>query len=158
MISPNSTILASDFISTSGGAGSVGKVPLLNAGGQIDTSFLNWKGVINSGQATQDMHIASGTFTIAHGLGVTPKLVKIFAIGQATNYAHASYSASGGFNTLGVTNGVVNTNQMGLYYSGGTDLWSASITSVDATNITITYTRSTSGVSGNAYFNWIAMA
>lgn len=40
-IAANSTALAADFVSTSAGAGDSGKVPKLNASGQLDDSFFN---------------------------------------------------------------------------------------------------------------------
>src|SRR4051812_2090806 len=40
-ITAGSNALASDFISTSSGAGDTGKVPKLNASGKLDSSFLS---------------------------------------------------------------------------------------------------------------------
>ena len=54
------TALASDFVSTSAGAGDSGKVAKLNASGKIDTSFLKFGGTGADGA----LSITSGTTTI----------------------------------------------------------------------------------------------
>ena len=41
MIASGQTILASDYVSTSAGAGDSGKVPKLNASGVLDSSFIS---------------------------------------------------------------------------------------------------------------------
>lgn len=59
------TILASDFISTSAGAGDSGRVPKLNASGKIDPSFLNLPfiaqdiGIDNQNRTYRELQTAS---------------------------------------------------------------------------------------------------
>lgn len=59
-ITAGQTALASDFVSTSGGSGDVGKVPKLNGNGKIDSSFLKFGGTGADGALT----ITSGATNI----------------------------------------------------------------------------------------------
>ncbi len=74
------TALASDFVSTSAGAGDSGKVPKLGATGKIDESFIPVPyvktSVFSSGLITRSASGANATVNVAHGLGVIPKKVK----------------------------------------------------------------------------------
>lgn len=170
-ITANSTALASDFVDTSAGAGDSGKVPKLNASGQIDTSFLVFKGLFGSGQTTYNLATASGTQNIAHGLGVAPKLVRIKAIynsspsnnssivrSQAeTVYANGSQSSV--YDLIVTGDGNSSTGSIGTLfriYVSGSDTQTGVVT-VDATNISIAWTKSSSPA-GTAYLLWDAIA
>lgn len=97
-----------------------------------------------------------GTVTIAHGLGTTPKYVRLTAITDAntssteTGFATAVYN---GTTTAGLTQyNLINTTPNGLataqsvfLVGDGTNNQSGVIT-FDATNITITWTKNGTGV------------
>lgn len=117
------------------------------------------------GTITKDMTEASGAVNTAHGLGVTPKKVRLTAvlIGANSDYliiCHGVYDAGGqhciySYQTSAVhfgtgsdvTHAILLIPNEGNYQSG--------IVSVDATNITITWTKSGSP-SGSAEILWEA--
>jgi hypothetical protein len=154
-ITANQTALASDFVSTSAGAGDSGKVPKLNGSGVLDTSFLTFKGLVKSVGTTYNNATASGSFNIAHTLGVTPKLIRISAYtvnnagavaimssvgtydGTTNNYI-AFYAPEGGGTS---TNDVVNGGTGKIIDMGaGADGWTG-VATFDSTNVTITTTK-----------------
>lgn len=154
-INPSSTV------STSAGAGDVGKIPRLNASGILDTTFVVPS--IKIGSNSQNV-ATTGTQTIAHGLGKTPILVDITASFRQGNTEQAFsrgfyngtvthtvyfYVDDGG---TGDTDGTDTDYVIKLYAGGGTAQARATI-AVDATNITLTWSKS-STPTGTAYFTW----
>lgn len=120
-----------------------------------------------NGTTTYDMSTASGAQTIAHGLGVTPKKIKITTVfGSVTSDQSTSF---GTYN--GTTNSCVYTNMTaigngGTYGNSNTQIayiitsaaGSAQQTAVatfDSTNITLTWTKSNLPT-GTAYIMWEA--
>lgn len=170
-ITANSTALASDFVSTSAGAGDSGKAPKLNASGVLDTSFLTFKGMVKGGMTTYNNATASGSFTIAHGLGFTPKFIKISvyttntagnisiisSIGTydgTTNSYISFYAPEGGGSASndtvsGGTGNIININDGSAGWTG--------VATWDSTNITITTTKNGSPT-GTSYLIWEAIA
>ena len=84
MIQAGSTILASDFVSTSSGATDSGKVPVLDSNGKIPSGFLRFGGDGSDGALT----VSSGTTTI--NLGGAQVFVK--------NYTSISITGTGKVN------------------------------------------------------------
>lgn len=175
MISNGQTITAADFIATSAGAGSSGQVPKLNSSGQLDTSFLAFKGALASGTTTKDLSLTTTT-TIAHGLGYTPKYLRLRAVySSAANGASAATIASSEATVVngtaqgwyqGLTSGSSSTGNYAregtgfvLYpvMSTGGDGRLTGTISVDATNITITWSKSGSPT-GTFDILWEAIA
>lgn len=117
-----------------------------------------------SGVSTRTAASGSGVQTIAHGLGEAPRLVQIIAMADAgvgSAYVKGSQGSYDGTNNTCLywydINGakVVLTdgsNAIRLTDSGG-NIMTAVIT-VDATNITITWTKTSSGQ--DVDFHWIA--
>jgi hypothetical protein len=132
-----------------------------------------------SGVATRDLSTASGNQTIAHGLGVTPKYVRVTAY---PNYTSVSSSANG-FSSTGSYNGTTghgiytyftlssgaitamnadDNNNKGasgsvlvIISNGGTSLFNYATMTVDSTNITLAWTK-TSTPTGTAFIFWEA--
>lgn len=134
----------------------------------FDTQYSN--GVFKSGVTTYDVSTTSGTQTIAHGLGITPKRVTIkSAMVSATTLDSNSYGvfdSSGNrclYNIL-ETDDTTSGNLVGTSTSyailasiDSTDL-DDSVTGVilvDSTNITITWTK-TGSPTGTLYLLWEA--
>jgi hypothetical protein len=145
--------------------------------GTSDTKYPSQKAVktyvdgnptsFKTGNFTRAINGASGAVTYAHGLGRTPKFVKITAemVGGSTAYElwqsfgtfdgtnnQCLYSMVAGGNSssslvLDTTNGV---------YIIGPNGSQAGVITVDATNITITWTSTYAGGSGNIYAIWEA--
>lgn len=129
---------------------------------------------VSSGVASYDLTTASGTQNIAHGLGVSPKIVKITAMwsneatgasGASTSHAYTVYSggvqssayvshqstssSSSNDSEHGNVFRIVDTAHNSNYQSGSL--------SVDATNIAISWTK-TGTPAGTAYLVWEAYA
>lgn len=153
------TILASDFPSTSPGSITAGsQAPSLNSSGQLDTSFLAWKGFIGSGTTTYDISTASGTQNIAHGLGVAPKLVRIIGFcfaGTFNNIVSTVYSGSSQSSAYIIDGNQANNNGFIFTHSNGGS--QAGVITVTSTNIVITWTKNGSPT-GTAYLLWEALA
>jgi hypothetical protein len=126
--------------------------------------------IFKNGVTTYDVSTASGTQTIAHGLGKTPSLVKITAMMNSSLSGNYAPTAS-----WGVYNGTTNSCVfMALVSStsitGGGEanqiiaLWTdtslgkgqTALATFDATNITLTWTK-TSTPSGTAELLWEAI-
>lgn len=121
-----------------------------------------------NGQTTRDLSTASGNQTIAHGLGKTPKKIKITVIQASTSGATDNYSF-GAYN--GTTNSSIfrgqnsntqyyvggdNTNVINIYTAATNDTSPSTATATfDATNITLAWTKA-AGASGTAYILWEA--
>lgn len=150
--------LPTSFVSISAGAGDAGKGVKLNASGMIDESTIPFDYmktyIKKSGIASS---ATTGTTTVAHGLGVVPKYVKITINHFGTEYANNEYLFNltgtfdgttnnciyGGASTIGGTGiGVAGTNTTYIYYApnpqNSTDIRRA-IATFDATNITFTW-------------------
>jgi len=104
---------------------------------------------------------STGTQTIAHGLGVTPKMVRIHATNTYQIFSHgsyngttASYTAAGiGISLSPGVVGVAGGTGLIVYiftnYSGGVgSIGSFASIAVDATNITLTWTAGGSSFAG----------
>lgn len=110
---------------------------------------------------SRDMTAASGNQTIAHGLGTTPRWVKITAIHNATAVSNTRISVgkyngtttSSVFNSNNSTDAYANTDMIYIETAAGAKQV-ASIT-VDATNITLAWVK-TGAPTGTAYLMWEA--
>lgn len=116
---------------------------------------------------------ATGTQTIAHGLSSTPRLVVVHATAfdntESICISHGSYdgttnscvysiSVEGGGSAVADLAGHSNANSIMLFDEGGAgggNGQTATI-SVDATNITLNWTKVSSGLSSTMYIHWIA--
>ena len=128
--------------------------------------------IYKNGTTTRDNTAASGSQTIAHGLGKTPSYVRITA-----KYVVAT-NASTEVNSVGVYNGsTTSTISMGGSVSGGDIETNSSSTNIifileaaagpvrqvatvsfDATNINLVWTRSGTPSGGNIQILWEAFA
>jgi len=125
---------------------------------------LNTTVIQKSGVTTRNMTTASGTQTIAHGLGVTPNKVTVHATVVVVDdfvWSHGSWTSSGNRAVWGYSetatshplSGTDTTNAIYLeQYNGESQ---AGVISVDATNITITWTK-TNTPDGTAQILWEA--
>ena len=145
MISTGQQALASDFISTSAGAGSSGQVPKCNSLGKIDNSFLPIK--FGGTGADGVLSITSGTTTISAGSASV--LVK--------NYTSISITGTG---KLVFSNPGSNGTLIFLKSQGNVTLTSSTAPMIDASNMggpagTAGYygdgTSPTQGAGGNFY-------
>lgn len=123
-ITAGSDILASDFISTSAGAGDSGKVPKLNSSGKIDSSFLKFGGTGADGALT----ITSGATNI--DLGGLAVVIK--------NYTSISITGTG---YLTFTNPHANGTTIILRSQGAVTITSSATRAIDL--------RSLGGSEGN---------
>lgn len=154
-INPSSTI------STSAGAADVGKVPRVNASGQLDITFTGTYS--KTGKTTHDISSAAST-VIAHGLGKLPSFIKVTAIFQsatAVSWALTTFSGSTQ-NSLkwaldsGTGTGIIAGNDFTIYDAIGTKFETGTVT-LDATNITIAWAK-TSTPTGTFDLVWEAYA
>jgi hypothetical protein len=126
-----------------------------------------------AGTTTRNLATASGNQTIAHGLGTTPKLIKLSVIQASTlggtdNYSFGTYDRT-------TNNGIYRgQNSNAQYYVGNSTTYCVNIYSadtsttapstasatMDSTNITLAWTRGTGGgdATGTAYILWEAYA
>lgn len=131
--------------------------------------------VMAHGQSSRTGTAASGSQTVAHGLGITPRMV-IFHASAAidTNENCHSDGSSDGTNNYYVFHATIEGTSsaltdlsgggstlcivvVGAGGIGGGDGQSASA-AFDATNITLTWTKISSGSNGDVYFHWVAYA
>lgn len=108
---------------------------------------------------------ATTTTTIAHGLGVVPRLVLIKGLFLATNYINnidsiyansAQKSSSYIKDTSGT--GLVDGGQTTYVIGSDTSNYLTATVAVDATNITITYASTAGSPTGTATLFWTALA
>lgn len=147
--------------------------PVFNGSGL--TNLTN-PAVYKNGTTTYNLATASGTQTIAHGLGKAPKFIKIkwmLAVsgsGSAVTmfrgegvYNGTTVSAlwegnygggSAAYNSNSSSTNIISYNNS----SGGTDLSAYAVPTYDGTNITLTWTRSTVAPSGTINILWEAFA
>lgn len=125
----------------------------------------------NSGQTSRASGTGTGTQTIAHGLGVIPKLIKITAIcnnssltglidvqsfGTATAVGSQSSTSNSLYSNTSTPQIVQDaSNIINLPVNGGA-LYIANISALDATNITLNFT--TVGGTGSCLIQWEAYA
>lgn len=119
--------------------------------------------VIKVGVTTRDISTASGSQTIAHGLGISPRKVKITLMSDATNNfrcfgtydgtttCNIRRSPEGGGSATVLTNDSTNILKMAT----GTSDYAAATISVDATNITLAWTK-TGSPTGTVQLLWEA--
>lgn len=128
-------------------------------------------GTYGFGQTSRNSTSGTGTQTIAHGMGVIPKMVRITALPSyntqsaisvgSGNVASQSVTTrtttqTGGGNTTSASQSSSNIIDI-RDFTGSTDLWLANISALDATNITLDFT--TVGISiGILYIQWEAFA
>ena len=155
-------------VATSAGASDAGKIPRLNSSGVFSTTMSG--AIFKNGTTTRAGNTASGTQTIAHGVGVVPKFVKIVAYWASAVTGTANISGSTGCYN-GTTNSstwfvqesasenassdVDNTNGVHLVDNSGSQV---AVITFDATNITLTWTRTGSTGSANMNIMWEAYA
>lgn len=152
-INPSSTV------STSAGAADVGKIPRLNSSGVIAGSMLPFKGLFGAGSTTKDISTTTST-VIAHGLGAAPLMVEIETLlspvaGTSVSYGKAIYINS---TQTGFAFGIQASDSYSVFrimLGGGSGLYVEGTISVDATNITITWTR-IGAPGGTAFVVWKA--
>lgn len=122
--------------------------------------------LFNQGQTSRTSATGTGTQNIAHGLGVTPKLVVIqyhgntttnaadtIGVGTATSTSTNSCTYSV-FQDLPINRGQNNSNIIIVENDAGTIRFEAAISTLDSTNITLNFTTNTGG--GTVYIQWQA--
>lgn len=119
--------------------------------------------VTATGQTTYTLSTASATQTIAHGLGKTPKYVRVTFLRNAgsgfSGNAILTYNSANGSNGISMdyTNGAQRPqNSTGVVLYGGineTEYNVISLAAPDATNINLSWTK-TGSPSGTAYMLW----
>lgn len=114
--------------------------------------------VYKNAATTRDIGAVDGSQTIAHGLGVTPKKVKVTFLFFRTNSVAIAHFAWDGTTTAGQYNWMDNSAQnqgngttVLIYYNSST--YSTVTFAVDATNITLGYTK-TGTPSGSIQLLW----
>jgi hypothetical protein len=141
----------------------------------LDTNVTN-RGLVSTfenGTATYDLTTASGTQTIAHGLGVVPKCVRVIgvisderSVGGSSSYTsrtEATYNGTTQASVFTFHSSAENTNNFSsdgaLFRVNGTSYgqYQSGVITTDATNITITWTK-TSTPTGTSNLMWEAIA
>ena len=124
--------------------------------------------LVNTGATTKDIS-STTTTTIAHGLGIAPKIVRVYgAFGNGTNSSscRASWTSGGGLvaNTTNTkitatttSEGVATFRLRSNWTPSSEDYLEINTLTVDATNISITWTK-TNSPSGTAQLAWDAEA
>ena len=154
----NSTLASGDLL-----AGQVADVVYDGTNFQLISPASSTLSLFNSGTNSHDISSATAD-TIAHGLGVIPKIVRAnFAFTNTTciNFASSTYingvqKSVNVAGDVGTTTGNVAGNAVNMFTSISGTYASAAIT-IDATNITITWSKNGSPT-GTAYYNWEAVA
>jgi hypothetical protein len=126
--------------------------------------------ITNTGQGSRAAATASGTENIAHGLGRQPKQILFFA-GTTTGGAGSGYFRSSGVTDSGLGNNATGAQDTGGGAVVGTQFaglcmkmrqgaveasQAASVTAWDATNFTLTWTKTGAGLF--THYTWIALA
>jgi hypothetical protein len=111
---------------------------------------LPFYGLSASGSTNKNLADASTTQTIAHGLGITPKVFDLFSgTGVGTTYSFSGSSAS-----FGSTDQL---NTATFVLSSGNGAGQSGVVSADATNISIVWTK-TGSPTGTSTIIWSAFA
>jgi hypothetical protein len=142
--------------------------PVFNGSGL--TNLTN-PAVYKNGTTTKNVADASGTQTIAHGLGKAPKYVRFTYVAPALT--GSTVGGTGVYNGTTVSNVYNYNNTSPSTYNvttsstnvivwdssgGGTALTQVAVPTYDATNITLTWTRSAAAPSGTFTILWEAFA
>ncbi len=149
-----------------------GGVPQLDGSGFIPAAQLG-NITFRNGIATRDVSTASGTQTIAHGLGRIPRKISLTAVGLNASSQQVVANSVGAYD--GTNNSCVVTVQsnstgtpavvfgstsyaIGLAssFSNPLSLGSVGVVTVDATNITITWSKAGSPVANTFQILWEA--
>lgn len=122
-----------------------------------------------TGQVSRTAATGDGTETIAHGLGVTPKYIRITASAFGTSNVQLGWSigctSSTSYNkcqyfsgNTGVTfaTGQDTSNLIFVDSGTGTEQWTATLTTLDSTNIVLTC--DITGSAGTLFIQWEAYA
>lgn len=163
VISVNSGTSANNILKLDGSA----KIPAVD-GSQLTGVHL---GLFSNGETTKDAADASATQTIAHGLGKTPKKVKIKLYVPLTNNAgYTTLLAEAVYNGTTQTSHSVYQNNSGggaaynydntFSLNSGTSSgsnWTRGVITVDSTNISIAWTK-TGSPTGTYNLVWEAEA
>ena len=114
-----------------------------------------------SGVITRGMTAATGSVNTAHGLGVTPKRIKITATFANANHSHNSFGTYDGssYATVYVQDGTAaqsSTSEV-VFIRTASGHQQVATAALDGTNITLSWTK-TGTPTGNAYLLWEAFA
>ena len=127
-----------------------GKVPVYNSTTKVFdmTTPSGGSPTVKNGVATYAIATASGTQTIAHGLGSVPKYVKLDVTLWNNNtgvlyFSFGTYNGTTNSSIYGSTSfgaGNSSTNGVSMYVTS-TSSGATGVITVDSTNITITWTK-----------------
>lgn len=142
-----------------------GILPVANGG--TGAASLPFSGIFKNGQTTYDISTANGTVNIAHGVGATPKKIRLTFIvsGTGTGFSQAFSFFTYNGTTASEIHGALN-NATNISSNGTTAiLWSAAVNGAfvtatitfDGTNIIMAMVK-TGSPTGTAYILWEAEA
>ena len=112
-----------------------------------------------AGSTTYDLSTASGTQTIAHGLGITPTMVRInggngYDAGNTSGTSFAVYFNSTEYSWYSVrASSTIEIAGANFRFYSSSGEYQTGVITVDSTNITITWTK-TGSATGTAYLTW----
>lgn len=122
-----------------------------------------------TGQTSRAAGAGDGDITIAHGLGVTPKFIRITAsalgisntklawsVGTATSTSSEQCQYFSGDNGVAFATGQDASNILFVDSGTGTEQWSGNLSTLDSTNIVIT--ADITGAAGTLYIQWEAFS
>jgi len=119
-----------------------------------------FRGLSGAGSTTYNLNTASGVQNIAHGLGVTPKIFNVQGmLAAAGATGQLSFSLNGqsiSFDQYG-SGGAYNQN-FAFYNDVANNFGATAVITADATNIIITWTRTSASAAGTVYLIWNALA
>lgn len=123
--------------------------------------------LFNQGQTSRTAATGDGDQTIAHGLGVTPKYIRITASALGTSNTQLGWSIGctsstsdnkcqyfSGNNGVAFATGQDTSNLIFVDSGTGTEQWTATLTTLDATNIVLTC--DVTGSAGTLLIQWEA--
>lgn len=155
---------ATDFLGKTDGTANKGVKTTVS--GLIDVTFLSWKGAIASGMTTHDISTTTAN-VIAHGMGFAPKIVRLTGMFANTIVISNAYATLVGGNQYSASNNAqlgsasvgesVQAFRLRSNYSPSSDDYIEAGIAVDATNITITWSK-TNTPTGTAKLVWDAEA
>lgn len=122
-----------------------------------------------TGQTSRAAGAGDGDITIAHGLGVTPKFIRVTAsasgtsntklgwsIGTATSTSSEQCQYFSGDNGVAFATGQDASNIIFVDSGSGSEQWSGNLSTLDSTNIVIT--ADITGSAGTLYIQWEAFS